>query len=376
MSGGRQVFSCLTRSARRSCAMSSTAEPPVSWRRWPASWPRSSRRPRPRSMSRSTTSGCPMPPRSPRSSARWWPRPTEASPSASAFDAGKPTAGTAEDFARLEADPAPLGTSAWVTAHFGGTEVQTKAITAGGQLMHSKYVVRDATAGSGHLPAVWTGSTNFTDDAWTRQENNVIVVSSAAMATSYRADFDADVDGRQDRAEPGRADRGARRSGRPRSAWDFCPGDGAAINTALAARVAAASKRLIIATMVLTSHEVLAALSHAIDGGIALTGIYDGGQMDPIVEEWKKVNSSASGRTGRTCRPSWSTSSPRRTRPTGVAQLHASEGADLRRRRDHRAATTSRPTPRRTPRTSCTSTTRPSSAHYETYLDAVISAYS
>jgi phosphatidylserine/phosphatidylglycerophosphate/cardiolipin synthase-like enzyme len=209
-----------------------------------------------------------------------------------AFDAGKPTAGTAADFARLEADPAPVGTSNWVSEHFGGTKVLTKPIVAGGQLMHSKYVVRDATPGTGHLPAVWTGSTNFTDDAWSRQENNVIVVSSAAMATSYRHDFDqmwtaGKISG------TGKAGSGKTSVGSATVAWDFCPGDGAAINTALAARVAAATQRLIIATMVLTSHEVLAALSKAVDDGIALTGIYDGGQMDPIVKEWKKSNSSA-----------------------------------------------------------------------------------
>jgi hypothetical protein len=60
-----------------------------------------------------------------------------------AYDAGKPAAGTGADFARLQADPAPPGTAAWVSEHFTGTPVQIRAITAGSQLMHCKYVIRD-----------------------------------------------------------------------------------------------------------------------------------------------------------------------------------------------------------------------------------------
>ena len=58
--------------------------------------------------------------------------------------------------------------------------------------MHSKYVVRDGglEADAAGRAAVWTGSTNFTDDAWTRQENNIITVSSAEVAAGYRRDFD------------------------------------------------------------------------------------------------------------------------------------------------------------------------------------------
>jgi hypothetical protein len=50
-----------------------------------------------------------------------------------AYDAGKPAAGTAADFARLQADPAPVGTGDWVNQHFAGTGVQAKPITAGHQ---------------------------------------------------------------------------------------------------------------------------------------------------------------------------------------------------------------------------------------------------
>ena len=207
-----------------------------------------------------------------------------------AYDAGKPVTASAADFAVLGADPAPPGTAQWVSEHFGGTAVQTKAITAGGQLMHSKYVVRDAPTDAGAHPgtgAVWTGSTNFTDDAWTRQENNVLTVRDDALATAYRTDFDQ-MWASGTIAGTGKNDRGTSTlPGHGTVGWDFCPGDGKAMNQALADRIRAATHRLVVASMVLTSPEVLAALSDAIDRGIALTGIYDGGQMDPIVRQWK-----------------------------------------------------------------------------------------
>src|SRR3954447_13387753 len=36
------------------------------------------------------------------------------------YDLGKPADATGDDFAALEADPAPEGTAEWVTEHFGG----------------------------------------------------------------------------------------------------------------------------------------------------------------------------------------------------------------------------------------------------------------
>ena len=200
------------------------------------------------------------------------------------YDAGKPVAGTAADFHALQADPAPVGTAVWVTGHFAGTAVQTKAIRAGSHLMHSKYVLRDAgVAGA----AVWTGSTNFTDDAWTLQENNIITVASRPVAAAYRTDFDA-MWATGSIAHTGAGDSGSTTvdpsgDGTATVAWDFAPGDGAAIDAALVAAITAATNRIVVAAMVLTSHPVLAALAAALARGIPISGTYDAGQMDPIV---------------------------------------------------------------------------------------------
>ena len=49
--------------------------------------------------------------------------------------------------------------------------VDGKAIAGIPDLMHHKYVIRDGAD-------VWTGSMNWTDDSWSRQENVVVVVHS------------------------------------------------------------------------------------------------------------------------------------------------------------------------------------------------------
>jgi len=207
-----------------------------------------------------------------------------------AFDAGKPATNTQAAFARLEADPAPVGTANWVSAHFGATKVKTKAITApSGQLMHSKYLTRDAATAAA---AVWTGSANFTDDAWTLQENNVLTIMSQTLAQAYLADFNQLWKSGSIK-NTGAQDTGTTRVGGYRLEWDFAPGDGVAIDAALVVDIAAATKRIVIAAMVLTSHPMLAALAQAIDRGASVSGVYDGGQMGPIVKTWKKSATNA-----------------------------------------------------------------------------------
>src|SRR5437764_3302028 len=62
-------------------------------------------------------------------------------------------------------------------------DVPSKAIAGIPDLMHHKYVVRDGES-------VWTGSTNWTDDSFSRQENVIAVVESERLARAYRLNFD------------------------------------------------------------------------------------------------------------------------------------------------------------------------------------------
>jgi phosphatidylserine/phosphatidylglycerophosphate/cardiolipin synthase-like enzyme len=204
-----------------------------------------------------------------------------------AYDAGKPNEATASTFALMGADPAPTGTAQWVADHFGNTDVQIKAITApSGQLMHSKFVARDADVAAG-TSAVWTGSTNWTDDAWTLQENNIILVASAVAAAAYRADFEQMWAGGSIKST-GTGGGGTTEVGVASVGWDFAPGDGTTIDAGLETAVASATERIVVAAMVLTSKTVISALVAAISNGLEVSGIYDSGQMGPIEREWAK----------------------------------------------------------------------------------------
>ena len=56
--------------------------------------------------------------------------------------------------------------------------VPTRAIAGVPDLMHHKFVVRDAAD-------VWSGSTNWTDDSWSRQENVIVRVLGAPRSPGH-----------------------------------------------------------------------------------------------------------------------------------------------------------------------------------------------
>ena len=49
--------------------------------------------------------------------------------------------------------------------------------------MHHKYVIRDGAS-------VWSGSTNWTLDSWSRQENAIVTVDSPELAAYFTEDFE------------------------------------------------------------------------------------------------------------------------------------------------------------------------------------------
>src|SRR5581483_8043390 len=61
--------------------------------------------------------------------------------------------------------------------------VPTKGIAGIPDLMHHKFVIRDGSA-------VWTGSTNWTDDSWSREENVIVTGESAELAAAYTIGFE------------------------------------------------------------------------------------------------------------------------------------------------------------------------------------------
>src|SRR5438093_12127270 len=59
---------------------------------------------------------------------------------------------------------------------------ELRAVPGFPDLMHHKYVIRDESA-------VWTGSVNWRDDAWAREENRIAIVPSVEVAARYERDF-------------------------------------------------------------------------------------------------------------------------------------------------------------------------------------------
>jgi phosphatidylserine/phosphatidylglycerophosphate/cardiolipin synthase-like enzyme len=148
-------------------------------------------------------------------------------------------------------------------------------------LMHHKYAVRDGSA-------VWSGSTNWTTDSWTREENVIVKVDSAELAAAYGEDFEVLWTTRDVAA-----------SGKFSAPWVglsgvrlrpfFSPGRGQKMSHEIAKRVAAASRRVRIASPVITSGPVLGTLAELIKSPRAdLRGIYDRTQMEEVQRQWSR----------------------------------------------------------------------------------------
>jgi phosphatidylserine/phosphatidylglycerophosphate/cardiolipin synthase-like enzyme len=159
-------------------------------------------------------------------------------------------------------------------------EVPTKPIPGIPDLMHHKFAVRDGAT-------VWTGSTNWTDDSWTRCENIVVVVESEGVAAAYTKDFEqlwttGSVE-QSGFVDPDPVDVGGRRT----RVW-FSPGHGEALATRIAHRIKRARQRIRICSPVITSGPVLGALAECVsDGKVDVGGAVDGTQMRGVYHQWK-----------------------------------------------------------------------------------------
>ncbi len=152
----------------------------------------------------------------------------------------------------------------------------TAAIPGVPDLMHHKYVVRDGAA-------VWTGSTNWTGDSWTREENVIVTIDSAAVAARYSSDFEQLWTTRQvshsGKVDPAPVDNGVR-------AW-FCPGRGEKLAHRIAKAIGCAEHRVRIASPVISNGPILGTLAQvASDGKVDLAGVVDATQIAEVLQQW------------------------------------------------------------------------------------------
>jgi phosphatidylserine/phosphatidylglycerophosphate/cardiolipin synthase-like enzyme len=152
--------------------------------------------------------------------------------------------------------------------------------------MHHKYAVRDAEA-------VWTGSTNWTTDSWTLQENVIVLAGSPLVAAEYGRNFEelwasGDVD-RSGHEDPRTVDLG----GRQARAW-FTPGHGEELSHRIARAIGRARRRIRIASPVITAGPVLGTLAQvAAEARVDLRGVVDRTQMEQVVHQWRSNGRSA-----------------------------------------------------------------------------------
>ena len=164
--------------------------------------------------------------------------------------------------------------------------IPTRPIPGVPDLMHHKYVVRDREV-------VWTGSMNWSQDSWSRQENVIAIVTSSQLAFAYGLNFDelwetGDVIG-SGHVEPRPVDVGGIEV-RP---W-FTPEHGEALAHRIAKRIGQAKKRVRIASPVLSSGPILGTLAEVCsDGKVDVAGVVDDTQVDGVLYQWR-LNGNAS----------------------------------------------------------------------------------
>lgn len=166
--------------------------------------------------------------------------------------------------------------------------VETRGIAGIPDLMHHKFCVRDRHD-------VWTGSMNWTEDSWTRQENVVVrVLGSERLAFAFTLAFDqlwasGVVEG-TGTVEPRPVELDGGIEIRP---W-FTPGFGDALSHRVAKHLGRASERIRIASPVLTAGPILGTLAEVVnERRCGVVGVVDDTQVDDVVRQWNRNRVSA-----------------------------------------------------------------------------------
>jgi phosphatidylserine/phosphatidylglycerophosphate/cardiolipin synthase-like enzyme len=166
--------------------------------------------------------------------------------------------------------------------------VETRGIAGIPDLMHHKLCVRDGRD-------VWTGSLNWTEDSWTRQENVVVrVLDSTPLGFAYTLAFEElwndPVVANAGKVEPRPVNVDDGITVRP---W-FTPGHGDALSHRVAKHIGRARKRIRIASPVLTAGPILGTLVEVVkEGRCEVGGVLDDTQTDDVFRQWSRNGMSA-----------------------------------------------------------------------------------
>ena len=157
---------------------------------------------------------------------------------------------------------------------------ETAAVPGWPDLMHHKYVVRDREA-------LWSGSTNWTDDSWSREENVIVVVESSGIAIRFQEDF-AQLWKKRQVVASGRVPTDPILVGdAPVRTW-FSPKRGERLAHRIAHAVSSAERRVRVASPVITSGPILGSMAEvAADGRVDIAGVVDATQIDEVLAQWR-----------------------------------------------------------------------------------------
>jgi phosphatidylserine/phosphatidylglycerophosphate/cardiolipin synthase-like enzyme len=156
--------------------------------------------------------------------------------------------------------------------------VETAPIPGVPDLMHHKYAIRDAEA-------VLTGSANWTEDSWSRQENVIASVSSVEVAQAYTADFEQLWE-RRDVAASGRVSPAPIEVGGATVRTWFTPGHGEDLSQRIASRIGHA-RRIRICSPVITAGPILGTLAQVVsDRRADVAGCVDATQVADVIRQW------------------------------------------------------------------------------------------
>ena len=158
--------------------------------------------------------------------------------------------------------------------------VPEKAVAGVPDLMHHKFVVRD---GEG----VWTGSMNWTDDSWSRQENVVVTVESAELAGLFVRNFEElwekDLVEETGFVPPERV----HLDGILVRPW-FTPGFGEDLSHRIGKAIGRA-RRVRICSPVITAAPILGTLAELVsEAKVDVAGCVDAPQLEGVVYQWRQ----------------------------------------------------------------------------------------
>jgi phosphatidylserine/phosphatidylglycerophosphate/cardiolipin synthase-like enzyme len=174
--------------------------------------------------------------------------------------------------------PPPPEPDGELIASFG---VPVRAIAGVPDLMHHKYAIRDGEA-------VWSGSMNWTDDSFTRQENVVALVDSTELAAKFTEDFDelwsTGAVEQSGWVNPEPVDVGDLQV----RAW-FTPGYGETLSNRIGAAIARARRRVRICSPVITAAPILSTLAQVIsESRVSVAGCVDQPQVHGVIYQWRE----------------------------------------------------------------------------------------